>query len=64
MTRQLLMAHRTRLGVTEAEPVVVDVTDDGRLNLELDDGVVFDLDWDEVLAVAEDTAPPVAQEAA
>lgn len=64
MTRVLLMAHRTRGNVTEAEPVVVDVTDQGRLNLELDDGQVIDLDWDDVLAVADGQPAEQIREAA
>lgn len=61
MPREILMATVTdRFGDTEAEPVIVDLYDDGRLTLLLDDGRRLELDFDELLAIASDESAAAA----
>lgn len=55
MIRDLLMAtHVDRDGEVEAEPLIVELEDDGHLTLILADSSRLELDYDELLAVGSD----------
>lgn len=65
MIRELLMVNRiARDGVTEAEPLIVELTEAGEMTLVLDDGERLRFDADELLAIAAGDHVPGSEDVA